>query len=101
MGQTYYAQSDKPVATMTVRQLVEKLVALPDQDAAIIFKSPLYGCFGSHTAYSLDTVSEVELAAESTNYGRQEHYDEDTDTVPYGEEDYIEHKPAWKGVVIE
>jgi hypothetical protein len=101
MGQTYYAQTEKPPATMSVRQLIEALSALPDQDAPVVFRSPFNGCFGPHRAYSLDKVSIVELPEERTHYGPQKHFDEETGEEWTDDEDYEEVRHAWKGVVIE
>ncbi|HKT54511.1 MAG TPA: hypothetical protein VJP88_08660 [Caulobacteraceae bacterium] len=103
MAQTYYAQTEKPPATMSVRELIARLEALPEEikDLPAIFKSPLYGAFGSNTAYSLDSVSIVELPERRENYGPQTHYDEETGEEGTDDEDYEEVWHAWKGVVIE
>lgn len=103
MGQTYYAQCERPAKTMTVRELIAQLQALPaeTQDLPAIFKSPPYGAFGPNSTYSLDTVSVVELAERRTSYGPQTYYDDETDEYRTDTEDYEEVLPAWRGVVIE
>ena len=101
MVQTYYPQSEKPGPTMTVRRLIEVLSALPDQDAPIIFKSPLYGVFGGNTAYSIEQVSVQELVEERIQYGPQTRYDDETGEEWVDTEEYEQVFHAWKGVVIE
>lgn len=100
MGQTYYPQSDHLPTTWTVAKLREELAKMP-QDALVVFGSPQWGAFGSGQHYSIERVREVELERREHNCGKQEHYDEDTDTVTYDDEDYIQVFNGWKGVVIE
>lgn len=101
MGQMYYAQND-PCQTMTVRDLIARLEALPEDVKALpaVFKSPFNGAFGPLQSYSLDKVSVVDLPERRENYGPQTHYDEETgEEWVEGEYEQVWH--AWKGVVIE
>lgn len=99
MARTYYAQSDSVPPTLTVKDLIEKLSALPHQDAPVIFRSPLYGTFGSNTAYSIDDVNEVHLPEETIVYPARVDYDDDTgEEVNYPAEQDVRRE--WKGVVI-
>lgn len=101
MASLYYSRSDHVGPTITVRELIKRLTSLEDHNLPVIFKSPQCGVYGSGIEYSIDKVSVVELPAEDFNWGKQKHYDEDTDKVTIADEDYIQHFHAWKGVVIE
>jgi hypothetical protein len=96
----YYPQSDDPGKTLTVGELVVKLLEMP-QESLIVFTVPEFGAFGSGMSYTIATVEEVELPRHEHNCGKQEHYDEDTDEVTHDDEDYIQVFNAWKGVVIK
>lgn len=61
MGNAYYAQSDNPGSTMRVRDLIEALKQF-DPDETVVFQTPLYGVFGSNTAYAIEAVALIEMA---------------------------------------
>lgn len=98
MARTYYPQSDHREPTMTVGELIAQL-ARHDPAATVIFRSPLHGVFGSHTAYTVDTVTAETLER------REEHYPADVrEDEESGEEVVTEAWTqvfhAWSGVVI-
>jgi hypothetical protein len=98
MGRTYYAQSDRPASTLTVGQLIKKLQMF-DHTALVIFKSPLYGSFGSHTAYSIEEVEQIVLPYEELIIPEETYEDEETgDLITRETETQIFY--AWTGVVI-
>jgi hypothetical protein len=100
MGQSYYAQSDNPGQTMTVGQLIDRLLQ-EDSTSLVVFQSPSIGVFGPDTMYSIEEVTFVNLPRREYNRGKQEHYNENTNETTYSEEDYIQVFNAWKGVVIK
>lgn len=98
MAATYYAQSDHVAPTMTVGDLIERLKAF-DPAAPVIFRSPLYGSFGSNTAYSIDKVEHVALEREEIHTPAHEHFnEEDGETCTVEAETQVFN--AWAGVVI-
>jgi hypothetical protein len=98
VAQTFYAQSDSPSKTLTVGQLIERLQAF-DRSAPVIFKSPLYGCFGSNAAYSIDDVSAVMLERHENHIPATTVIDEESgEVVAVESETQVFH--AWSGVVI-
>lgn len=99
MAQTFYAQSDWRVPTMKVADLIAKLTALPDHDLPVVFRSPLYGSFGSNTAYSIEAVTEEHLPARTEHHPPQPDIDDETGDE-YMTEPYEETWQEWKGVVL-
>lgn len=99
MGNTYYPQTDNPGPTMRIRDLLEALSKF-NPDELVVFKTPLYGAFGSGVAYSIDGVGLVEMKERHQNFGPQTDYDEETNTETVSEDDYIQVFPSWRGVVI-
>ena len=100
----YYPQSENPGKTLTLGEFYEKIkltLSMFDKDLPVVFKSPSFGAYGSDTYYNIYLVTVQEKPAYEYNCGKQEHYDEDTDTITYDEEGYIQQFHAWKGVVIE
>ena len=98
MARTFYPHSENTGLTMTVGQLIEKLQAL-DPTKPVVFRSPKYGCFGSETAYSIDTVTEVQMLGWEDRYPAGTRIDDET-----GEEEayeaWTEVFHPWHGVVI-
>lgn len=99
MGQTFYAQSDRPEPTMTVGELIKRLKYF-DPEAPVIFQTPLYGSFGSNTAYTIEDVVAVRLHQIETHYPAHMHYNEEDDSE-YMEEAYTDVKHEWVGVVVK
>ena len=102
MANTYYEHNEGNPKTMTVRDLIAQLSALPEdaQGLPAIFKSPRYGCYGPETAYTLDRVEVVDIAEETREYGPQYDFDEDTGQEVKTADSYSEVLHAWRGVVI-
>lgn len=98
MAHNYYAQSENPAPTMTVGQLIEHLKTF-DPAALVIFRSPLYGCFGSNTAYTIDTVEHVVLERREHTIPASEDINEETGET-FTHEAEIQVFSAWSGVVI-
>jgi len=99
MSATYYAQSEFRPATMTVGQLISKLQEVEDLDLPVVFRTPLYGTFGSNTAYSVDAVSTEHLPSRTQHYPAALQFDEETGEE-YMSEPFDEVWRDWKGVVI-
>lgn len=98
MTQTFYAQGDRPEKTMTVAELVEKLLIM-DQSMPVTFKSPMFGSFDSNTAYTIDDVQTVTLPRREHHIPAGEHIDDETgDTYATEEETQVWNE--WTGVVI-
>lgn len=98
MADTFYAQSPAPIPTLTVGDLIG-LLSQHDHKLPVVFRSPLYGCFGSNTSYTIDTVAAEKLERSEETYPAGTRIDDET-----GEE---ESYPAWtdifypwEGVVI-
>ncbi len=100
MARSYYARSDRPGSTMTARQLIEQLQALPDLDLPIVFKSPPFGAYGPLHAYSVDKVELQEFARETLHHPARTEYDDETGE-PYEIEAEDQVFEAWRGIVIE
>jgi hypothetical protein len=98
MAHTFYAQRGNPTPTLTVGELIDRLRFF-DPALPVVFKSPLYGSFGSNTAYSLETVAPVSLERVETHYPAFKDIDDET-----GEEveieAYTDVRHAWSGVII-
>lgn len=98
MAQTYYAQSDHCPPTMTVGDLIEKLQTL-DPSKPVVFRSPLYGAFGSNTAYSIERVDHVSMDRREDHTPGGVGFDEETGEE-FAYEPYTQVFHAWEGVVI-
>lgn len=99
MGETYYAQSDHRPSTLTVGELIERL-SKHDPAAPVVFRTPLYGAFGSHTAYSIDAVTAETLERRENHYPGGERAFDDETGEEYTTEPYTQVFHAWSGVVI-
>lgn len=96
---TYYAQSRNPEPTMTVGELVRRLQAF-DPSERVVFRTPLFGSFGSNTAYTIDSVEHETLAREELhNEGYEYVHDETGEKVVVEAETQVFY--AWSGVVIQ
>jgi hypothetical protein len=98
MGATYYGQGDNPGPTMTVGQLIEKLRAF-DPNELVVFRSPLYGSFGSNTAYTVEDVERETLPRREYHIAAHTHEDEETGET-YEVEAETQVWNAWTGIVI-
>lgn len=98
MAKTYYAQSEHPTKTMTVGELIDQL-SKQDPSAVVVFRTPLYGTFGSNTAYSIDAVAAEVLDRREDYYPACRRIDEETGEEVDVEE-YTQVFHAWSGVVI-
>lgn len=98
MANTYYAQSDHRSKTMTVGELIKKLSEF-SPDELVIFKSPMYGSFGSNTAYSIDGVERVVLERREDHYPACIREDEETGKME-SVEAWTQVFHAWSGIVI-
>ena len=98
MAKTFYAQRPAPTPTLTVGDLIG-LLSQHDPNLPVIFRSPLYGCFGSNTSYSIDTVAAERLERSEVTYSAGTRFDEET-----GEEEsypaWTDISYPWEGVVI-
>lgn len=99
MAQTFYAQGDDAEPTMTVGQLIARLQEL-DPSLPVCFRSPLYGCFGSHTAYTIDKVSTEILPYKEHHISGGFITDDETGDVYYREPE-TQVWTEWTGVIIE
>lgn len=102
MANTYHEQSDWNPKTISLRELIAQLQALPAEalELPAIFKSPENGCYGPRTAYTIDAVSVVHLPERRENFGPQYDYDDDTGERVKISDEYEEVWHAWSGVVI-
>jgi hypothetical protein len=99
MTQTYYPQTEwTPEPTLTVGELIALLQSY-EPTLPVCFRSPLYGAFGSHTAYTIESV-------ELTTLPRREHHipggfvtDEEDGTVRYVEPE-TQVWNEWTGVIL-
>lgn len=98
MAKTFYAQSESPEPTMTVGQLIERLQA-HDPKAPVIFRSPLYGCFGSNTAYTIEGATVEALPREELHIPASSYEDDETGEL-IEREAHTQIFEAWAGVVI-
>jgi hypothetical protein len=98
MGTTYYAQSEHCAETMTVGELIRRLKMF-HPDEKVIFRSPMYGSFGSNTAYAIESINRVLLGREERTTPSYKHEDEETGELITVEE-YTQVWREWSGVVI-
>lgn len=98
MGRTYYAQTDHVEKTLTVGELIARLQQF-DPTSLVVFKTPLYGAFGSNTAYSIDAIEQVTMERREYVIPASVYEDDETgETIDQPEEIQVFH--AWTGVVI-
>lgn len=98
MAETYYPQSDHRPATMTVGELIAKL-SEHDPSSPVIFRSPLSGCYGPNTGYSVDVVKAETLEHREVHYPAGTDINEETGEE-FATEPWTDVFHAWSGVVI-
>lgn len=100
MGQSYYAQPmvGEPTPTITVRQLIDRLEALPD-DMPVVFQTPQYGAFGSNHLYAIGDAAVIDIAAFEQTYPASTYIDDETGNE-IAVEAWTDRRPAWRGVVV-
>lgn len=87
-----------PQHTLTVGELLAQLQGM-DPAAPVLFRSPQYGCFGSHQLYGLRTAETVTIERREHHCPSVPHYDEDTGEE-YMTEEHLQVWPEWSGVII-
>lgn len=98
MAKTIYPQS-YAFTTLTVGELVKMLDGLDDR-MPVVFKSPMYGAFGSGSMYSVDKAEIVKLERKEQHYPACSGIDDETGE-PFTSEAYTQVWEEWEGVVIE
>ena len=95
----YQLQGGNVGRTMTVRDLQERLAALPP-DLPVVILSPKFGAFGSEMPYGVTSVAETLMPRMEQTNPAQEWEDEDTGETRSCEAD-TQVWPEWRGVILQ